>query len=496
MGDFYWVDLSHGGRRFWDNSPHRKRTISSSHLARLNTMHAQSTRRQFLASSAAIATAGFASATAQEKVTGPITISDVRVVLPRGRVPLSFVIDDSTCLANMGHFCTPQFATAWPNRAEYDKPWKDWPREIPDAFVRQFGQWCAQHNVKGKYSVVPNPACVGWLDRELPGWSRRELSASLKLVRELMVPNWDIHPEMITHTRVIDLKSGRPIKEINAGTMENSYPQEKKSVDELAAYLAYALRILKNCELPCEGITTPGGFGNKVKSELSLAVDQAVRDVYSDVDLPHYFKYVHGGDQSTEPKLEHLRGEHTNDVRLTVNVPAGTGDWFGGWQGDREVEADRYATADGESGRMIDLIKRGQPAVMLCHWPGMYCNGALTGFHALQRIVTTLSDVYGDHTMWMKLSEIGRYYTAKELTQINLGDDQIRLAAPFAAKDFTIQFKTKRVSTMLIDVEGKRTAVQRVQKRSQLKPVTMFIEGNVVTCCFDLPKGKSQIVLQ
>ena len=71
-----------------------------------------------------------------------------------------------------------------------------------------------------------------------------------------------------------------------AGTMENSYPQEKKSVDELASYLAYALRILERCDLPCEGITTPGGFGNLVKSELSLAVDQAVRDVYP-VELPH-----------------------------------------------------------------------------------------------------------------------------------------------------------------------------------------------------------------
>ncbi len=82
---------------------------------------------------------------------------------------------------------------------------------FPDSFVREFGQWCAEQGVRGKYSIVPYPACVGWLDRELPGWSRRELQESLKLVRELMVPNWDIHPEMITHTRVIDLKTGRPM---------------------------------------------------------------------------------------------------------------------------------------------------------------------------------------------------------------------------------------------------------------------------------------------
>ena len=125
-----------------------------------------------------------------------------------------------------------------------------------------------------------------------------------------------IHPEMITHTRVIDLKTGRPFEEISAATMENSYPREKKSVDELSAYLAYALRILKNCDLPCQGITTPGGFGNLVKSELSQAVQEAVRDVY-EAEIPHYFKYVHGGDESTEPTLEHVSGLDTNDVRVT-----------------------------------------------------------------------------------------------------------------------------------------------------------------------------------
>ena len=67
-----------------------------------------------------------------------------------------------------------------------------------------------------------------------------------KLVRELIAPNFDIHPEMITHTRVIDLKTGRPMAEINNSTMENSYPSMKKSVDEIAEYLAYALKILKN----------------------------------------------------------------------------------------------------------------------------------------------------------------------------------------------------------------------------------------------------------
>jgi len=120
-------------------------------------------RRDFLRTSAALAAAGMGvtrllprNALAQIP-TGdrPRQDEGVEVLNPRGRGPLSFIIDASTCLVNMGHFCMPQFAETYPSRDTYDKPWKTWPREIPDAFVREFGQWCAEHDVKGKYSIVP-----------------------------------------------------------------------------------------------------------------------------------------------------------------------------------------------------------------------------------------------------------------------------------------------------------------------------------------------------
>lgn len=416
----------------------------------------------------------------------------VNVLLPRDRVPVSFVIDDSTCLVNMGHFCNPQFAAVYPGRAEYKQPWQTWPREIPDAFVREFGEWCAGNGVKGKYSIVPYPACVGWLDRELPGWSRRELQSSLKLVRELMVPNWDIHPEMITHTRVIDLKTGRPMQEISPSTMENSFPQEKKSVDELAAYLAYALRILQNCDLPCEGITTPGGFGNAVKEELPVAVHQAVRDVYGS-ELPHYFKYIEM-EASTEPKLEALSNLGSSDPRVTANVLAGTGDWFGGWQGVGTVQRDRYLSRDGQSGRMADMIRARQPAVMLCHWPGLYNNGSMTGFRAFQSIVTTIASVYGDQTVWMKLSEIGRYWTAKKLTTIRKQESDVVFDAPFAAKNFTIKVPVERSVEKVLFRHGSKTQMcRRVSNSKRLVSNTYCVEGQSAKVCFDLPKGNSSV---
>jgi len=139
----------------------------------------------------------------------------VTIVNPLNRVPVSFIIDDSTALVNMAHFGIPQFHEVFPE--QYPQDWRKLPREIPDAFVREFGEWCLNQGIKGKYSMVPYPACTGWLHRFIPGWTKKELENSLKLVREFMMPNWDIHPEMISHTRVINIKNRTALSGCPAG---------------------------------------------------------------------------------------------------------------------------------------------------------------------------------------------------------------------------------------------------------------------------------------
>ena len=202
-------------------------------------------RREFLGSAAAAAAIGLAAErpSAQEAGDRPQQAQQVTVLNPGTRVPVGLIIDDSTCLVNLNRFAIPQFDETFAGKNKvYARDWRSWPVEIPDSFVRKFGTWCAEHGVKGKYSIVPYPACVGRLDRGLPGWTRRELDDSLALVRTLMVPNWDIHPEMVTHTRVIDLTTGHPYPDQSVAFMENWEWTTGRSADELGAYLAYALR--------------------------------------------------------------------------------------------------------------------------------------------------------------------------------------------------------------------------------------------------------------
>jgi hypothetical protein len=423
----------------------------------------------------------------------------VAVINPRDRVPVSLIIDDSTCLVNLAHFAIPQFHEVFPD--QYFQPWKTLPREIPDAFVRRFGEWCAARGIKGKYSVIPYPACVGWLDRDLPGWSKQELNASLELVRSLMMPNWDIHPEMVSHTWAIDTTTGRPFPERTAGFMENWGFSVGKSADQLGEYLSFALTILKNVGLSCEGITTPGGFGNRALAELSQGVLHACRDVFR-AEVPHYFRHLFTDERSVAPRVEYASGLDGPDPKCVVSMIGCTGDWFGGWDGLEPGSVDQFITADHKAGRLPEVIARGEPAILVCHWPGMYFNGQEVGFKIFQEVVRRLDDAY-DHLAWMKLSQIARYWAARELTRIERpGPGRVEFQAPFACPEFTIKltlaedFGLQRTNRVRISTESKETPLTPVAALRQLKPGTFHRHDRTLVACFDLSKGPSGLLLE
>lgn len=416
----------------------------------------------------------------------------VKVLNPRARVPVSIIIDDSTCLVNLNKFAIPQFAAV--NPGKYDHyPWKSWPDEIPDDFVRKFADWADANGVKGKYSIVPFPACVGRLDREIPGWSQRELQDSINLVRERMTPNWDIHPEMVTHTRIIDTKTGHPYPEISPKFMENWKWCGGRSVDEIANYMSYALTILKNVGLPCEGVTTPGGFGSDARPQLAQATFESCRSVFQ-TEIPHYFRDLYDkGEQSVAPIVQNASGLDGDDPRCAVHIIGCTGDWTGGWDCVTPKGADAFITEDGKSGRMVEVIQRGEPAIIVCHWTGIYWNGLEIGFEIFREVVKRLHATF-DHLHWMKLSEIARYWAAKELTRIGHSQEEklLTLHAPFACAEFTLSVPSYVGRPVLS--RGKDVVdLLRVDSRLQLKPGTWCQEKSAKVLCISLAKGESHI---
>jgi len=432
----------------------------------------------------------------QEAGERPKSVEAILVLNPRCRVPVGLIIDDSTCLVNLNRFAMPQFDAAHKGmNPAYKKDWRSWPAEIPDSFVRKFGEWCAENGVKGKYSVVPYPACVGRLDRLLPGWTQEELENSIKLVRDLMMPNWDIHPEMVTHTRVIDLKTGHPYPEISLKYMENWDWTTGRSAEEIADYMAYALNILKNIGLYCEGITTPGGFGNRARPQLARATLDAVRSVFK-AEIPHYFRDLYeSGNNSVSPRVELAKGLDTESPECVVSILGCTGDWTGGWDCSEPAGADKFITPDLSSGRMVEVIRRGEPAFMVCHWTGIYWNSEEKGFKIFQEVVRRLKSRF-DNLVWMKLSEVARYMAAKELTAFSVNGDSLAIKAPFACPDFTIAVKTANQIPVVLEHKDKKETFKEAQSVSFIQSGTWVREKDGFTVCFNLPKGESRIQLK
>jgi len=452
------------------------------------------TRREFV--KAAAVAAGGVALVGGKRVWGqpggerPEQAGGVEVLNPQDRVPVSFIIDDSTCLVNMAHFGIPHFATAWPDR--YKQDWRKLPREIPDSFVRKFGEWCRGHSIKGKYSIVPYPACVGWMDRNLPGWSQKELDDSLKLVRDFMMPDWDIHPEMISHTWVINTKTGRPYPDRTGAYQENAGWSQDKSADVLADYMAYALRILKNVGLDCEGITTPGGFGNQNRDNLAKATLESCRDVFG-AEIPHYFRHLFTDGRSVAPRVEYASGIGGDNPKCVVSIIGCTGDWFGGWDGLKAGSVDKFITEDLKGGRLPQVIDKGEPAILVCHWPGIYYNGEEIGFKIFKEVVRRVHARY-DNLIWMKLSEISRYWAAKELTQIDKQGGSVIFTAPFATDRFTVRLKASGGGAPELSCpDCMPVRLHRVNNLLELQPDTWHADRTELTACFDLPKGRSTL---
>lgn len=413
----------------------------------------------------------------------------VEVLNPRGRVPVSFIIDDSTALVNLAYYGIPQFKEVFPDK--YKQDWRKLPREIPDSFVIEFLEWCDSKGVKGKYSMVPYPACTGWLNRFIPGWTKKELEDSIRIIREQAQPNWDIHSEMISHTRVIDIKTGLPFPHATPDFMENWEWSQEKSADELGEYIAYSLNILKETGLYCEGVTTPGGFGHRNIPNLAKGTQYAVREVYG-ANIAHFFRdVITEPGKSVQPQIFHPTGLDSDDPSCSVHIIACTGDWFGGWDGLTPGNPDRFISPDLSEGRLVEVIESGEPAIFICHWPGIYYNGEKLGFEIFKTVVNRLHEKY-DHLIWMKLSEISRYWAAKSFTKITLQEQKIEFNAPFATDLFTIRVSIQ-LSNPVFRVGKTELRLRQVQSEKELDQGTWYSDVNDTIICIDLPKGVSAL---
>ena len=401
------------------------------------------------------------------------------------RVPLSIIFDDSTVLVNLNYFfMRDRNLVDGENRR-----WQDVPVVHPESFVREFAEWCLEHGVRGKFSVVPCPAALGRIDEGLPLFSQAQQESWLQMCREVITPAYDITPEMITHTVVVDPKTCKPLE---SGIWEqydwNNLPvdQEELVID----YITTACQILENVGLTPEGVTSPGGFGNPLDFYAKV-VGIAAREVTGN-PTPYFFKRV-SADGPVEMPVWYADRETGTAVGEII---ASTGDWTGSWTGYGEVNVDKYISADLQGGRLPAVIDAGDPGVLISHWQGFYGlhNDDRRGFNAFKTVVRRLKerDPNGERTQWRKCSEITNYACAREMAEIVVEDNSIRLDLPVCVPDLTLRLTG--VDVRGVSVDG--IDLTRAGSRASFKSNSFFTEHNTTFVAFNPTHDQPVIEVQ
>ena len=394
------------------------------------------------------------------------------------RVPLSLIIDDSTLLVNLNYF----FMRDRNLVDGQNRRWEDVPLVHPESFTRAFGEWCLAHGVRGKFSVVPCPAALGRIDHGLPMFSPAQQADWLQMCREVIVPAFDITPEMITHTVVVDPATCRPLE---SGIWEQydwaTLPADQEEL--LIDYIATACQILHNVGLTPQGVTSPGGFGGRTLEFYAKVVGPAVRQVTGN-PTPYFFQRVtlEGAVEVPVWYPEPEAGMATGEIIASAH------DWTGSWTGYGEVNVDRYISADLQGGRLPAVIDAGEPAVLVSHWQGFYGlhNDDWRGFNAFKTVVRRLKerDPQGEYTQWRKCSEITNYACARELAEVSVAGQTITLDLPIQVPELTLRLEV--ASVRQITVDGR--PLPRVDRRAAFKSGTFYEEGGYTLLAFD-PQG-------
>jgi hypothetical protein len=400
------------------------------------------------------------------------------------RVPLSLIIDDSTALVNLNYF----FLRDRNAHLGQNQRWEDVPVVTPESFTREWGTWCHEHGVRGKFSVVPNPANIGRLDHGLALFGQAQLDSWLQMCREVIVPSFDITPEMLTHTYVLDLDTLQPLP---SRIWEQTEWREFHEADHVDEYIAFACRILVNIGLMPQGVTSPGGFGGKSLDLYARVTGEGCRSVTGN-PTPYFFQRVQSKDVQVETPVWYADRQAGTAVGEII---ACTGDYTGSWTGYGEVNADYYITEDLAGGRLPAVIDAGSPCVLCSHWQGMYGmhDGDRRGFRTLQTVVERLRqrDPGGERTRWRTCSEITNYACARELATIRAEGDTITLDLPQSVPELTLRLRGTRARMIRLEQQPLRAA----GSRSDFQSGSFYCDGMDTLLAIDPPAGSRTVRL-
>lgn len=313
-----------------------------------------------------------------------------------GKTAISLIIDD-------GSPVDPLF---------YELPGYETPFLVPHEFTRRVAETFDRFDIRGKFTVIPMPSCLGRIDKTLKRVPPDHLEGFLEIVRDRIAPRFDITPEFLTHLRAYNLKTG---------DYQHVYEDvwiSKAPLDEIVEYFVLAFTILGNVGLNATGITSPWVSGIDVEKKYAQALADAQRKTFSR-KLTWYFLHSTGWGRPRQCSVEY---EVPERGQVVVSVPANADDIF--WSMEQPTRQDRLrfindgidrlVSADGRTGRIRQLIESGNPVVLLTHWQSLYTQGTGLGLEGLNTLAERIRKVFGSSLEWVSCSEMARRHVVSE----------------------------------------------------------------------------------
>jgi len=272
---------------------------------------------------------------------------------------------------------------------------------VSPAFAAKFAAVCSQCGIKGKYSFVPMPAGLGRIDGKVCRVPNRNIREYIRLFGNLE-PSFSITPEILTHYRAYDLKTGRFMHIFEDVFFSNL------TAAEIADYVGLALMILSRAGLTPSGVTSPWFCGIDNEKNYAAGIGMAFKKVMG-ADRSFYF--LHTGDEVNQPVL---MADSAKTGRV-VSIPGNTSDPF--WNTQNPVRSriakdnvrkniDRLLSPDGKSGRIRELYEQGLPITLLTHWQSLYSDGREIGLKGLEALAKRINKIFGKQVVWMSFAEL------------------------------------------------------------------------------------------
>lgn len=272
---------------------------------------------------------------------------------------------------------------------------------FPNSMLFEFCDIVERYGIKGKFSVVPCPGNRGDIVNGIEGVSDEDRTKWLDTVKKRIVPSFGIGPEMLTHNKAVDLKTGEAM---SMREVEWSNTQDRTT---LTPYIAKALSVLKEAGFESCGVTSPWHFGRDVEDEYCVAISKAVYDVFGKKNAWYFCRSLRDT-PSAKPWVAYEEAGRT-----LVAVPATTGDYI--WQtinttrtDDEFISsvADNLITKDGREGEIIRVLETGGYPTLITHWQSLASNGLFTGLRVLDEIGRRIKEHLSERVEWMSVEEI------------------------------------------------------------------------------------------